>query len=502
MTVAMHPSTLLHLLDSLPVRLMIGDPRVKVTGLTYDSRTVEPGDVFVAMVGADSDGHDYLEKAIGAGAAALVVSRRPDGVPAHVPVAVVDDTRSTLAQLATTWYRRPSRAVDVMGVTGTNGKTTVTYLLGALAEAAGGAAALIGTTGCRWAGTVTPLPNTTPESLDLQRMIREVAEDGATHVALEVSSHGLVNHRLDGTIFATRTFTNLSRDHLDFHGDMEGYYKAKSRLFLDMPGGPGAINADDPYGERLLQEFKAAVSFSVRPDTLAAVRPSGPVLLTSAGIEMDFATPVGRVAVSSPLVGRPNLENIAAMLATGVALDLPASTLEQAASADVHCPGRLERIPDPSGGRLVIVDYAHSPDALTRVLQSVRDLTAGDLVVVFGCGGERDAGKRPMMGQAAADYADRVVLTDDNPRGEDAAAIRASALSGVPAGERGRVDEIGDRRKAIAHALAIAGPNDSVVVAGKGHETWQEVAGDYRPFDDAVVVAELLAVEPEEPAGH
>ena len=489
------PSTLLRLLGGMPVRLMVGDPRVKVTGLTYDSRRVQAGDCFVAVVGADADGHDYVDAALAAGAAALVVSRRPADVPASVPVAVVDDTRAALAQLATSWYRRPSRTVDVMGVTGTNGKTTVTYLLQALARAAGGEAAIIGTTGCRWRDRITPLPNTTPESLDLQRMLREVAEDGATHVALEVSSHGLLTHRLDGTIFATRTFTNLSREHLDFHGDMEAYYQAKRRLFVDLPGGPAAINADDAYGQRLLQEFRAAVSFSVRPETDAAVRPSGPVHLTPAGVEADFATPVGRVSVSSPLVGRPNLENLAAMLATGVALDLPASTLEAAAASDVRCPGRLERIPDPSGNRLLIVDYAHTPDALARVLGSVADLTPGDLIVVFGCGGERDAGKRPLMGEAAAAHAARVVLTDDNPRGEDPAAIRASALRGVPPADRDRVEEIGDRRQAIARAMAMAGPSDSVVIAGKGHEAWQEVAGERRPFDDAAVLAELLAEE-------
>lgn len=491
----MHPTTLLHLLGRPPVRLMVGDPRVKVTGLAYDSRQLQAGQVFVALVGDDVDGHDYVPAALAAGASALVVTKRPENVPSRVPVAVVDDTRATLAQLACNWFRRPSRAVDLMGVTGTNGKTTVTYLLDALATAAGGRAAIIGTTGYRWQGAVVPLPNTTPESLDLQRMIRDAVEGGASHVALEVSSHGLRTHRIDGTVFATRTFTNLSRDHLDFHGDMEAYYLAKRGLFFDMPGGPAAINADDLYGQRLLEEFRAAVSYSLRSDSEAAVRPSGQPSLTAEGVEADFATPVGRVAVSSPLVGRLNLENIAAMIATGVALDLPASTLSQAASADVQCPGRLQRIPDKAGGRLVIVDYAHTPEALSRALETIGELTAGKVICVFGCGGDRDTGKRPLMGQAAAAGAHRVVLTDDNPRGEDPASIRAQVLAGVPQGERDRVDEVSDRRAAIARALSLAERGDALVIAGKGHESWQESAGERRPFDDAAVCTELLTAE-------
>ncbi len=484
-------TTLLHLLGRTPVRLMVGDPRVRVSGLAYDSRKVRAGDAFVALVGEASDGHDFIPKALAAGAKALVVSRRPAGAFEGVPVALVDDSRAALATLSTAWFRRPSRRLEVLGVTGTNGKTTVTYLLQSLVAASGGRAAVLGTTGYRWQGAVTPLANTTPESLELQRMLRRAVDDGATHVALEVSSHGLETHRLEGTEFAVRIFTNLSRDHLDFHGDMESYFQAKRRLFVELSTGVPVVNADDPHGARLLAELPDALSFSVRAGSLAAVRPKGDPEVGAGGVRGEFETPAGRVPVDSPLLGEPNLENIAAMIATGVALGMSADTLSAAACARIHTPGRLQRVPDPVGGRLVVVDYAHTPDALARALQAVSEVTPGRVWAVFGCGGERDRGKRPLMARAAC-VADRLVLTDDNPRGEDPDAIRAEALAGLAPAERARLREIGDRREAIAWALSQTSAGDAVVVAGKGHEAWQEIEGVRLPFDDAQVCAELL----------
>jgi len=322
-------------------------------------------------------------------------------------------------------------------------------------------------------------------------MLRRAVDDGATHVALEVSSHGLETHRLQGTEFAVRVFTNLSRDHLDFHGDMESYFQAKRRLFVELTTGVSVVNADDPYGARLLEELQGALSFSVTAGSSADVRPKGDPQVGPGGVRGEFDTPAGRILVDSPLLGVPNLENIAAMIATGVALGMSADTLSAAACALIRTPGRLQRVPDPLGGRLVVVDYAHTPDALARVLQAVRDVTPGRVWAVFGCGGERDRGKRPLMARSAC-VAHLLVITDDNPRGEDPVAIRAEALAGLGAEDRARVREIGDRREAIAWALSQASAGDAVVVAGKGHEAWQEVGDARVPFDDAVVCAELL----------
>jgi len=473
---------------------MVGDPRVPVSGIAYDSRRVRSGNVFVALRGATADGHDFLADALARGAAALVVERRPES--GDVPVAVVGDSRAALAALAVAFYRRPSHRLPVVGVTGTNGKTTVTYLLEALLDAAGGRPAVIGTTGLRFAGTVTPLPNTTPESLEVQRLLRELSDRHATHVALEASSHGLQTHRLDGCRFAARAFLNLSRDHLDFHGDMDRYLAAKRRLFTEHEGGPAAINADDSRGRLLVGELDGAVAFSTDPGSGAPVRPLAPAVLSPTGIRVRLATPAGPVEVASPLVGAPNLENLVATATLGGLLGLPPTTLSEGLSRPVAVPGRLQRVPDPAGRRTVLVDYAHTPAALARALSVVRGLVPGRVGVVFGCGGERDAGKRPEMGRAAAHGADRVFLTSDNPRGEDPRAILDDVAAGVPPEARACLVADPDRRAALAAALGWAAEGDAVLVAGKGHETTQESGGVRRAFDDAAVCEDLLRETP------
>ena len=470
---------------------VVGDADPAVAGLAYDSRCVEPGYAFVALVGAAADGHAFVEQALSRGAGALVVQQPPARPPA-VPVVLVADTRATLAALAARLYGDPSHDVAVVGVTGTNGKTTVTYLVEAVVAAAGGRAALLGTTGLRFAGHVEPLPNTTPESLEVQRALRELADAGATHVALEASSHGLATHRLAHTRFAARAFLNLSRDHLDFHGDMERYFAAKRRLFVDFEGGPAVLNADSSHGGRLADELDAAVTFSVRPGSDADIRPLDSPRLAAVGIRARFATPAGTVDVRSPLVGAPNLENIAAALGIGLALGLPLAALERGLAAAPQVPGRLQRVADPGGGRTVLVDYAHTPDALARSLAVTRRLVPGRVGVVFGCGGDRDRGKRPQMGRAAADGADRVFVTSDNPRGEDPRAIIDGIVAGVAPADRHRLTLEADRRAALAAAIDWAGEGDALLVAGKGHESYQETAGVRRRFDDAAECTALL----------
>ena len=486
------PPTLAHLIEALGEVELMGDGGARIVGIRHDSREVGIGDLFVAMVGASADGHKHIDAAISAGAAALLVSRRPETEPS-VPVAIVPNTRAALAAVSIRFFRQPSAELDAIGVTGTNGKTTVTYILEALFRAAGGRPAIVGTTGHRFDGVTTPLPNTTPESVELQRLLRGWVDAGATHAALEVSSHGLSTHRVDGCRFAVRVFTNLSRDHLDFHGDMEAYFQAKRRLFTDFEGGPSAICVDDPRGTALLKDAPAAVTFSVRPDSKAAIRPIDLPTLTIDRTRASLITPAGRVDLDSSLPGMPNLENLLAAAAVGVALDLPVDAIRRGLSTPVAVPGRFQRVADLEGGRIVIVDYAHTPEALSQALKVVRTLTPGRVGVVFGCGGSRDAGKRPEMGRAAADGADQVFLTSDNPRWEDPDAILEQALAGVPAERRGAVEADVDRTAAIEAAIAWARPGDAVLVAGKGHETYQEIRGERRPFDDISICRRALA---------
>jgi UDP-N-acetylmuramoyl-L-alanyl-D-glutamate--2,6-diaminopimelate ligase len=455
-----------------------------VDAVTRDSRSVTPTAVFVAIHGGNVDGHDFAP-VVDAGA---VVVERAVGVRPGVTEVVVPSTRQALATLSAALWDHPGAKLRVVGVTGTNGKTTVTTLLEQALVHLGIHVGRIGTTGHSVDGV--PLVTgegaafTTPEAPALQEMLASMVGHGVDVVVMEVSSIGLAQRRVDAIPFRVAVFTNLSRDHLDFHGTMHAYLAAKARLFSELlePGGQAILNADDPasatLGPGTTVGFAAGADLRIRSAELHA-----------GGTRVTLAGPDGDVRIDSPLVGRHNAANLAAAYAVLRALDVPSADAARAAGAATGAPGRLERVPDPAG-RLVLVDYAHSDDALANVLPTVRELVPGTVWVVFGCGGDRDRGKRPAMGAVARQLADRVVVTSDNPRSEDPAAIVADILAGI-ADPTGVVVEL-DREAAIRHAIRNSGPGDAVLLAGKGHETTQETAGVKRPFDDRVVARKAL----------
>ena len=483
---------LLHeLLDSVDVLELRGDPRTEIASVTHDSRAVAPGDLFCCIVGATTDGHDHAPAALSAGAAALLVER-PLGLP--VAEARVASVRAALGPVAAAAWGQPSSKLAVLGVTGTNGKTTTTWLLENIGRAAGIKPGVIGTIGARIDGAPLPGERTTPEATELQALLARMADAGVGLAAIEVSSHALVMHRVDGTRFAAACFTNLSHDHLDFHADLDDYFEAKARLFDRAFTDAAAANLDDPHGVEIACRAEAA-GLSVLgfggPAGGAPVRPEA-LLAGPEGNTFRLVTPYGSAMVRSPLVGAFNLSNALAAAATALVAGLDVEAVGAGLSAPLVVPGRMERV-DAGQPFSVIVDYAHTPDGLEQVLRAARPLAAdrgGRLVVVFGCGGDRDRAKRPEMGKAAATLADVVVVTSDNPRSEDPGAIIDEVLTGIPAGVHPLV--VPDRREAVAAALAGREAGDVVVVAGKGHEQGQTAGGVTVPFDDRVVAREEL----------
>jgi UDP-N-acetylmuramoyl-L-alanyl-D-glutamate--2,6-diaminopimelate ligase len=476
------------LLRGLEVLEMAGDPHVEVATVTHDSRLVTPGAAFACIRGATSDGHDHAPAAVGAGATALLVERI---LPLPVAQARVADVRAVLGPVAARCFGEPSRAMTCLGVTGTNGKTTVTYLLEAIATAAGLRSGLVGTLGTRIAGEEVPGVLTTPEASDLQALLARMRDAQVSLVAMEVSSHALAQHRVDGTHFAVACFTNLSPDHLDFHGSLDAYFEAKASLFEADRTAAAAVNVDDPRGA-VLARRAVANRLSVRTfgmDVTADVTAE----VVEAGAATRFALRAAgrRAVILSPLVGRFNVSNSLAAAATALEAGIPFAAVAEGLQSPVRVPGRLERV-DAGQPFSVLVDYAHSPDALARVLGVARAL-AGDrrVLVVFGAGGDRDREKRPSMGRAVGDAADLAVLTSDNPRSEDPASIAAAVVPGLDASGAKYTVEL-DRRAAIRQVLDEAAPGDVVVIAGKGHETGQTTNGVTHPFDDRTVVREEL----------
>jgi UDP-N-acetylmuramoyl-L-alanyl-D-glutamate--2,6-diaminopimelate ligase len=407
---------------------------------------------------------------------------------------LVPSARAALPRLADAFHGHPSAALTLVGITGTNGKTTTSYLVDALLRATGLATGIIGTIQYVLGGEARPANQTTPEALEIRGMLAEMRARGIGGVAMEVSSHALALSRVDGLQFDVAVFTNLTQDHLDFHGTLDEYRRAKRRLFELLAASPkprrtAVVNADDPSGAAMVAGLDLAVlPFGLGPGArVRAVEHASGL----EGIRMTVDTPRGRLTLHSPLVGEHNVMNLLGAVATGLALDLAPPAIAAALAAVQTVPGRFEQV---RAGQpyLVVVDYAHTPDALERVLATARKLTTGRLGVVFGCGGDRDRGKRPLMGAAAAAGADVLIVTDDNPRWEDPAAIRAAILAGAR-GQRAEVVEVGDRRAAIRAAVDRARAGDIVLVAGKGHEAGQEVGGVVHPFDDRDVVREALA---------
>ncbi len=459
------------------------DPEVR--GLAYDTRQVTDGTLFFCVPGFTRDGHEFAAQAIAAGAVALVVER-PLGT--SVPEVIVPSVRAAMAPAAARFYGDPTASLHTVGVTGTNGKTTTAFLVTALLGADGRATGLLGTVTSIVGGVQREVVRTTPEAIDLQRTFREMLDAGDRAVVMEVSSHALALHRADAIHFDVAIFTNLTQDHLDFHPTMEDYFAAKRSLFTEARPRFSVVNLDDPYGARLAADLPDAITFALDADR-AAYRVTG--LETSlAGSRFTVATPDGLVELRSPLRGRFNVSNVLAALAAARALDVPLATAVAAIETAGQVPGRFETV-DEGQPFAVVVDYAHTPDSLENVLRAARPLTTGRVVAVFGAGGDRDRGKRPLMGAIAARLADRVIVTSDNPRSEDPEAIIAEVLAGTGGGAH--VAHDADRRRAIGEAIRIAEPGDVVVIAGKGHEQGQEFEGGRKiPFDDVTVAREAL----------
>jgi UDP-N-acetylmuramoyl-L-alanyl-D-glutamate--2,6-diaminopimelate ligase len=466
-------------------------------GIAYDSRAVRPGEAFVALKGRNTDGTEFAHQAIERGALGIVSEQSaPDAVP--VPWIRVTDGRVALAILAAEFCDHPSSEMQVVGITGTNGKTTTAYLLAAVFEAAGIRCGILGTVAYRLGPNVSDeraAARTTPEAPDVQALLREMVDLGCGACAMEVSSHALALHRVTGMRFAAGVFTNLTRDHLDFHADMDNYFRAKRRLFEMLPSdAPALLNVDDPRGAPLAEAGGRVVTYGIhRP---ADISP-GPLSFSLAGLTFDVRTPRGTLRMRSALVGRPNVYNILAAVATATALDLPFDAIERGISALSGVPGRFQLVSGASDGVTVVVDYAHTDDALRNLLETARPLATGRLITVFGCGGDRDRTKRPLMGAVAGRLSDLIVITSDNPRSEDPARIIEEIQRGItPDTRRGSAQSvltIVDRRAAIAKAIEVARPGDLVLVAGKGHEKYQVIGDRTLPFDDVEVAREALA---------
>ena len=465
-----------------------GDPATMVGDVVLDTRKVAPGALFCCVPGARVDGHDLAGKALDAGAVALVVQRP---LELEAPQLVVGRVRDALAPLAAAFFDHPSRRLDLVGVTGTNGKTTTTFLLEAIFRAAGRVPGVLGTVEVRVGDDRRPAIHTTPEAPDLQRLLAEMADSGVQAAAMEVSSHGLALHRVDGTRFKAAIFTNLTQDHLDFHADLDDYFLAKRRLFTPAFTPLGVVNLDDPHGRLLAGTAEVAV---VTTGTAAdADWRATDVAASLEGTSFRVASPAGSRPVRLRLAGQFNVANALGALAAADALGIDLDTAVAGLEALAGVPGRFERV-DAGQPFTVLVDYAHTPDSLDNLLRAARAVTGGRVLVVFGCGGDRDRAKRPMMGEIAGRLADVAVVTSDNPRSEDPEAIVAQGAEGVArsAGPGGFLVEV-DRRTAIRTALAMAAPGDAVLLAGKGHEQGQELAGGRKvPFDDRQVATEEL----------
>jgi UDP-N-acetylmuramoyl-L-alanyl-D-glutamate--2,6-diaminopimelate ligase len=458
---------------------LVGDADPDVTDVVYRTADVTPGALFCAVPGARVDGHDFVGAAVSAGASAALVERPVD---TSVPLVMVGSVRRAMGPAAAELFGHPARELRMTGITGTNGKTTTTYLLESIFRAAGLVPGVIGTTGVRSAGVAIPQERTTPEAPDLHRLLVRMRRDGVEAVAMEVSSHGLEQHRVGGVRFDVAVFTNLSQDHLDYHGSLDAYLAAKALLFSDELARAAAINVDDPAGRTLVGRIPT-LTFGL--ESGADLRAED-VRVTASGIGFR----ADGVRIESPLRGRFNVYNCLAAFAAARQLGLGDDAIARGIAGLPGVPGRIEPV-DAGQPFLVLVDYAHTPDSVENVLAAARPLTKGRVIAVLGCGGDRDRGKRPLMGEAATRAADLTVITSDNPRSEDPDAIIAEI---VPGAERGGGEYVvePDRRAAIRTALAAAATGDVVVIAGKGHESGQEFADRTVPFDDRIVAREEL----------
>jgi UDP-N-acetylmuramoyl-L-alanyl-D-glutamate--2,6-diaminopimelate ligase len=501
-------------LQGVDVQEVSGDLSGDVCGVCYDSRQCVPGSLFVAIPGLKVDGHRFIDEALRRGAR-FIVHEREFVPPPDVTALKVSDCRRTLGMLGRNFFGDPSGELCLIGIVGTNGKTTVAYLLESILAAAGLRPGILGTVNYRFGSQVWPAPNTTPESLEMQRILRVMRDAGATHVVGEISSHALDLKRVDDCDFDLGVFTNLSQDHLDHHGTMEAYFAAKSRMFLEiLPASRkgrairAAVNADDPWGRKLLA-LASMKTLSFGLETPADVSARN-VSLTIEGIEAEIRGPGISTTLRSPLIGRFNLYNILAATAASAALGIPETAVREGVERLRNVPGRLELVDGGDRAPRVFVDYAHTEDALRRVLENLAFFRRDRVITVFGCGGDRDRGKRPLMGRAAVEGSNVTVITSDNPRTEDpleiireieagvvglpVRRIRAGELDGA-SGKTGRPVYlvVPDRREAIEQAIRAAGPDDIVLIAGKGHEDYQIIGERRTPFDDRRVARAILS---------
>jgi len=492
------------LLRGVDVLGISGDVSGNASDICYDSRKCRERSVFVAIAGADFNGHDFVRDAVKKGAGYIVHDE--GNIPTEPGAAFirVKDSRLALGRLGKNFYGNPSRDVCLIGITGTNGKTTVAYFLESILKAAGFCTGVTGTVNYRYGGNLFPASHTTPESLDLHKMLREMVDVGVTHVVMEVSSHAIDLKRIYGFEYDIGIFTNLSQEHLDYHHTMEEYFLVKKSFFTDVPGGRVAvINGDDPWGVRLLGEIKTpSVTFGV--GELCDVSATD-FTLSMGGINANIKGLDGVFSVSSAMVGKFNLYNILAAAATAMSLGIPEEHIRSGIGALETVPGRLERV-SKLGESAVFVDYAHTGDALKKVLENLSDFKEGRIITVFGCGGDRDRTKRPVMGKIAATLSDLAIITSDNPRTEDPSKILDEIEMGIGTDSNRYLPEdmingfnekgymvIADRRAAIDLAVSIAGKSDIVLVAGKGHEDYQIVGTRKFPFDDRMVVREAIS---------
>jgi UDP-N-acetylmuramoyl-L-alanyl-D-glutamate--2,6-diaminopimelate ligase len=466
---------------------------IVVSGLALDSRQVRPGDAFFALRGTRGHGITFAQGAVARGARVVLAEAPADDVPPmDVPVLWVDGLHGKVGEIASRFFGRPSESLHVIGVTGTNGKTSTVQLLAQALEHLGHRAATIGTLGAGLHGQISEGERTTPDAISVQGLLASFREEGATHVAMEVSSHALEQGRVAAVAFEVAAFTNLTRDHLDYHGSMEAYGEAKAKLFAWPSLHAAAINIDDAFGRTLAARLPAGVKalrLSAEGDAAADIRAVA-VATSAEGLAFELQTPWGTHAIRSRLLGRFNVANLLAVVACLGALGERFERVVEAVEALEPINGRMNRLGGIAELPLVVVDYAHTPDALEQALNALRAHCEGRLICVFGCGGERDAGKRPQMGEIAERLADSIIVTDDNPRGEDGNLIVAQIVAGLRQPEAATVER--DRAAAIHRALAMASAGDVVLIAGKGHETYQEGATGKRPFDDLAVAREAL----------
>ncbi len=486
------------LLERIQVTKRTGTGEINISGISIDSNKVEKEFLFVALIGEKTDGHKYIESAVANGASALMVERAPESVYKGVTVIEVPDSRAALAGVSANFYAHPTKELSLVGITGTNGKTTITYLLESIWRQDRLNSAVLGTIDYRYGENKTESLMTTPESLDLMRMFREMRDSGVEIAAMEVSSHALDKKRVLGCHFDAAVFTNLTQDHLDYHGTIENYLNSKKALFTDILKASekerkfSIINLDDPYGDDIIKDAAGEVVTYSADDQSASVYAESSEI-TERGISARVKTPAGTLNINSKLYGAHNLSNLLAATATAISLGTSIDSIEKGLSGAEVIPGRLESLENTLGIK-VLVDYAHTPDALENVLRAARPLTSGNLILVFGCGGDRDRTKRPKMGLIGKELSDILLVTSDNPRTESPEKIIDDIEEGVleGAGREKPYFRVSDRKEAILRAISVARKGDTVLIAGKGHEDYQILGTKKYPFDDRIIAGDAL----------